>query len=161
MPKATLYYEKARLTLIKKWTKHYIDKNNHIKMLQKFHLAVTKYLTQFSKNQFQTFSYIHRNLREALKWNWEKLYLKLNNNSNKMRWKKKEFIQYIIILRSLLYSWFFSWWFSIIIILINRGNMFLHPSEFLHSPLAKAKKKSSLGSRNRPGEIFFITYPLA
>ena len=38
-------------------------------MLQTFHQVVTKYLTLFSKSRFQTFSYIHINLRETLKWN--------------------------------------------------------------------------------------------
>ena len=70
--KATLFYERARLTLIKKSTKHYRDKNNHIKMLRKFQPALKKYLTLFLKNQFQILSYIHRNLRDVLKWNFKK-----------------------------------------------------------------------------------------
>ena len=37
-------------------------------MLQKFHPDVTKYLTLFSKNQFQTFSYIHtQKFKESFK----------------------------------------------------------------------------------------------
>ena len=34
----------------------------------------------------------------------------------------------------------FSGRFSMIIILINRGNIFLHPSEFLHNPLRPKRK---------------------
>ena len=58
-------------------------------MVRKFHPAVKKYLTLFSKNQFQTFSYMHRNLRGALKWNSKKLYLEINNNRNKNALVKK------------------------------------------------------------------------
>ena len=120
-------------------TKHYRDKNNHIKMLPEFYPVVKKYLTVIPKNKFQT---LHRNFREALKWNWKKLYLKINNNSHKNALVKKSlkslktrliwlniYTIYHIYFKIFIVFMFFLGDFCIVI-LVNWGNIFLDPCHF-------------------------------